>query len=106
MTAIQFQITPRQTSEGTPYQHLHIHLTEGIIEPQDLKTLALPAIDSTQGIILEGRAPIWLYGYLVHACHATPWVACYDPRLGGAVVVESHQKAIGVGDVFKINLSL
>lgn len=104
MNPIQLQIIPAQTLDSLPYQLLHIQLTEGIIEPPDLKTLSLPPHNATQGIILEGRAPIWLYGYLVHQYHATVWVGCYDPRLGGAVVVESHQKGIVAGDVLKIEL--
>ena len=104
MISINLQVISQQTADGLPYQLLHIQLTEGIIEPNDLKMLSLPALDPTQGIVLEGRAPIWLYGYLVHQCHATVWVGCYDPRLGGAVVVESHQKGINIGDVVKIEL--
>lgn len=107
MTSIQLQLIPHQTLDGTPYQHLRITLTSegGIIEPSDLKTLKLPdSLEATQGVILEGKAPIWLYSYLVHECHATAWVGCYDPRLGGAVVVESHQKSMEVGDVLNINL--
>ena len=50
------------------------------------------------GVVLTGRAPIWLYGWLVHECHFTRWVACYDPRLG-AVVVESHTPEVRVGQV-------
>lgn len=46
-----------------------------------------------------GRGPIWLYGFLVHFYHPTVWVATYDPRLGGAVVVESHSPGVEPGDV-------
>lgn len=33
----------------------------------------------------------------------TAWVGCYDPRLDGAVVVESHTKGVGVGQVVTPN---
>jgi CRISPR-associated protein Csx3 len=105
--SIQLELIPHQTLEGLPYQHLKIILTspDGIIQPEDLKSLMIPeSLNPTQGVILEGKASIWLYGCLVHLCHATAWVGCYDPRLGGAVVVESHQKGVGLGDVLKINL--
>jgi CRISPR-associated protein Csx3 len=49
-------------------------------------------------VVLSGRAPIWLYGWLVHECHFTRWVACYDPRLG-AVVVSSHSPDVQVGEI-------
>lgn len=63
----------------------------------------------SQGVVIEGKAPIWLYSYLVHACHATAWVACYDPRLGdggGAVVVATHNRQVAVGDVLPLTLPL
>lgn len=107
MSAIQLELIPHQTADGLAYQHLRIHLTspDGIIEPEDLKGLKLPeGIASSQGVVLEGRGPIWLYGYLVHECHATPWVGCYDPRLEGAVVVETHTRGVSVGSVLKISL--
>lgn len=107
MSAIQLQLIPHQTADGLPYQHLQIHITnpDGIIEPDDLKGLKLPeGIQASLGIVLEGKAPIWLYGYLVHECHATAWVGCFDPRLEGAVVVETHTRAVAVGSVLKLTL--
>ena len=72
---------------------------DGVATPDDLSHLRLPAgIDTRMGVVLTGRAPIWLYGWLVHECHFTRWVACNDPRLG-AVVVESHTPEVRVGQV-------
>jgi CRISPR-associated protein Csx3 len=77
---------------------------DGIATPDDLSQLRLPAgIDTRQGVVLTGRAPIWLYGWLVHECHFTRWVACYDPRLG-AVVIESHTPEVRVGQVIPLDL--
>ncbi|MEQ8972091.1 MAG: CRISPR-associated ring nuclease Crn3/Csx3 [Coleofasciculus sp. C1-SOL-03] len=107
MSPIQLDLYSHQTENGLAYQHLRIRLTspDGIIEPQDLKGLELPAnIQSSQGVVIEGRGPIWLYSYLVHKCHATAWVGCFDPRLEGAVVVESHHKGVAVGQVLKLTL--
>lgn len=106
MSAIELQLIPHQTQDNLPYQHLHFHLAtpNGIIEPADLIGLKLPSgIDYSQGIVIEGRGPIWLYGYLVHECHAAAWVGCYDPRLG-AIVVSTHTPKINVGQVFKLDL--
>lgn len=89
------------------YQLLRICLTraDGIITPEDLSQLQLPkGINSTQGVVIEGRGLIWLYAYLTHECHANAWVGCYDLGLGGAVVVESHSSEFSVGEVFKIQL--
>lgn len=112
MNPIQLTLTSGETSDcgnrsfdRLAYQHLHIEITgDGIAEPQNLIGLKLPPeMRSNQGVILEGKAPIWLYGYLVHECHATAWVGCYDPRLNGAVVVESHTKGVSVGQVLTVN---
>ncbi|MDI9635354.1 CRISPR-associated ring nuclease Crn3/Csx3 [Kamptonema cortianum] len=106
MTAIQLNVIPHQTQSGLPYQHLHVEITNenGIITPTDLKGLKLPkGIDFSQGIVIEGKAPIWLYAYLVHECHPAAWVGCYDPRLG-AVVVATHTHEVSISDVFKVAL--
>lgn len=86
---------------GLPFQVIEIELTrpDRLVFPEDLAQLRLPGgIDPRLGVVLSGRAPIWLYGWLVHECHFTRWVACYDPRLG-AVVVSSHTPEVRVGQV-------
>ena len=106
MSAIELTITPHQPPDEPAFQYLHIRLTAptGIIQASDLKDLTLPdGINWRQGIVLEGKGPIWLYGYLIHVCHTAAWVACYDPRLG-AVVVATHSQAIAVGTVLDIQL--
>jgi len=60
-----------------------------------------PKINSRKGLIISGRGPIWLYGFLIHYYHSTPFIAVYDPRLG-AVVIETHVPSIKVGDVLDI----
>lgn len=108
MSAIQLQVIPHQTHDGLPYQHLHIQIINenGIVVPADLKGVKLPeGIDYSQGIVIEGKAPIWLYGYLVHECHPAAWVGCYDPRLG-IVVVATHTPNVAISQVFKVDLPL
>lgn len=61
---------------------------------------------SHKGVILSGRGPVWLYCFLTHFYHPTKFVATYDPRLQGAVVVESHGSDYKVGDVIPIDTSL
>ena len=106
MNGIQLQVIPHQTQNGQPYQHLRFQITteDGIIAPNDIKGLKLPdGIQWQQGIVIEGKGPIWLYGYLIHECHPAAWVGCYDPRLG-AVVVASHTHAIAVSQVLPLDL--
>lgn len=114
MLPIQLQLIADQTASGLTYQHLHIQIMtpDGLIEPPDLQGLDFPEdIIWSQGIVIEGKAPIWLYGYLIHACHPAAWVACFDPRLGdrsprsgGAVVVAAHNREVSVGTVLPIHL--
>lgn len=106
MSTIQLTVISHQTCDGLPYQHLHVEIANenGIITPADLKELKLPGgIDYSQGIAIEGKAPIWLYGYLVHECHPSAWVGCYDPRLG-IVVVATHTPTVAISQVFKAAL--
>ncbi|NEP16113.1 MAG: CRISPR-associated protein Csx3 [Leptolyngbya sp. SIO4C1] len=114
MSAIELAIASHKTTTGLPYQHLHLRITDpsGLIRAADLKGLALPqGIVWSQGIVIEGKAPIWLYGYLVHACHTAAWVACFDPRLGndsprsgGAVVVETHSPQVEIGQILVVEI--
>lgn len=78
---------------------------EGTLEAAILKQVKIPSLGEATGVIIEGRGPIWLYGYLVHGFHAAKWVATFDPRLGNngaAVVVESHTKGVEPGDLIEI----
>lgn len=75
---------------------------EKSVSPKILKEIKPPQVDPTKGVVLSGRAPIWLYCYLVHYYHPTRFVATYDPRLGGAVIVESHSPRPKVGDVIEV----
>ncbi|MGC1308300.1 MAG: CRISPR-associated ring nuclease Crn3/Csx3 [Phormidesmis sp.] len=101
---IQLTLSHHQTSEGLAYQLLAIVLTSSdrIITPQDLKDLRLPAaLDPREGVVISGRAPVWLSVYLAHECHPTAWVACFDPRLG-AVVTFTHTHAVRVGRIIPL----
>ncbi len=82
---------------------IHVEL-DGIMEPGELKDLKPPAVRGDGGVVLSGRAPIWLYSFLVHHYHPTRWIGIYDPRIGGAVVVASHWKEKSPGDVVPIDL--
>lgn len=92
--------------DGLSFQLLKIVLTQPdrLIEPDDLRHISLPeGIDTTHGVVISGRAPIWLYAHLVHELHPIAWVACYDPRLG-AVVVATHSRQVRVGQVIPLPL--
>lgn len=68
-------------------------LSTEILRPSDLTMIDLPSgLDERRhlGLIISGRGPVWLYGHLLHRAHPFAWVAVYDPRLDGGVVVMNH----------------
>jgi CRISPR-associated protein Csx3 len=73
------------------FQLLEVNLKgNGLIEPSDLKKAKLPkGIDFRKGVVIYGKAPVWLFAFLSHELHIAKWVATFDPRKG-AVVVQSH----------------
>jgi len=79
-------------------------LTSGVITPAELPEAIkrLPQVEPGVGIILSGRGPIWLFAAMVHEYHCTPFVACYDPRLSGGIVAESHTPDVKVGDIIPV----
>jgi len=83
---------------------VEIILSSGVAEPGDLKRLAtlLPTAGGSEGVIISGRIPVWAYGAVVHHFHPRPWVATFDPRLGGGVVVASHTKGVEIGDIMSL----
>ncbi|MBI4472335.1 MAG: CRISPR-associated protein Csx3 [Acidobacteria bacterium] len=100
MSNIQITLIP--TPED--FQLLDIFIAgNGIADPQELANVHLPAgMDWRKGIIINGRAPIWLYALFVHQCHPAVWVAVMDPRHGGVVVETHHPEAPHVGSVIAL----
>ena len=84
---------------------LDITLVNGVLNPEDVQKLIadLPVADGgTEGVILSGRMPVWAFAALVHHFHPRPFVATFDPRLAGGVVVASHMEGVNVGDVVDV----
>ncbi len=83
------------------YTIVHFELSKAIT-PSELREITPPKIDPMKGIVLSGRGPIWLYCYLAHYYHPTKFVATFDPRLGGAVVTQTHDPEHEVGEIIEI----
>jgi len=96
MNKIEFKII-----EKDEYTLLHFDLKDSIT-PEILLYLSPPKVNATKGVVLSGRGPIWLYCYLAHYYHPTKFIATYDPRLGGAVIVESHNPNYKIGNILKL----
>lgn len=90
---IQKQVYPDE------YTLIAISLKEGeILEPSILDGLHLPEVDARLGVVLSGRAPIWLYNAINHHYHPVAWIATHDPRIG-YVVTATHSKLRKIGEV-------
>jgi len=99
MEDIQFEI-----KEADKYTIINYFLPKPI-EPEKLKLIVPPKVNPQKGVIISGKGPIWLYGFLIHHYHSTKFVATYDPRLGGGVIVESHSPDWDTGDTIKVEIN-
>ena len=95
MSEIKFNVKEEDKYSIVPFE------IEGVIKPEDLIGIAPPKVDGSKGVILSGRGPIWLYCFLTHFYHPTKFIATYDPRLGGGVIVETHSVEHAIGSVLK-----
>jgi len=87
---------------------IDVVLTRGLIEPRELPDL-LRAVEArapaggVEPVVVSGRLPVWAFAALAHHFHPRPWVGTFDPRLGGGVVVATHDpNGPSVGDVVPI----
>lgn len=84
---------------------INFEIEGGVIEPTSLagavSDLSRFGLALDQGLVLSGRGPIWLFCALAHELHPAKWVGCHDPRLGGAVVIQSHTKDVQIGQLIK-----
>ena len=84
---------------------IHFELSEPI-SPQELPEIVkeFPVMGG-EGLIISGRGPIWLYAAVLHKyMHTFAYVAVYDPKLRGAVVVATHLPPVKIGTVIPIEL--
>jgi CRISPR-associated protein Csx3 len=81
------------------FQIITIDLEGEVITSDILENLNLPGIDYTKGVVIDGRAPIWLYGYLLQKWHLALWTAVNTPHEGGAIVTKTHDPLFRVGTV-------
>ncbi|MCS3924838.1 CRISPR-associated ring nuclease Crn3/Csx3 [Methanosalsum natronophilum] len=95
-TKIKFNVTEKDMFSLVEFE------TEEALVPEDLSELEPPKVPGSKGVIISGRGPVWLYCYLTHFYHPTRYVATYDPRLDGGIVVESHTPGHKVGSIINL----
>jgi len=85
------------------YQRLEILVPEAV-NTAVLRDLVLPAgLDLGRGVVLWGRAPLWLFARLTLLCAAAPWTGVYNKPLGSYVIVDRQPGAgPALGDAFHV----
>lgn len=84
------------------FQILNLELKANL-DPVILKSITLDSlkIDYKKGVVINGKAPVWLFAHLVHLLHIARWVATFDPRQGGIVVQSHHSDFPQLGDIIE-----
>ena len=99
-------ITAKITATTDDYQVVEINSSEASYGTEAIneaiEAVASLPIDTTIGVVISHRGAIWLHSAIAHHFHVAAWVGHLDPRLGGAVVVQSHKRGFTVGDVISI----
>jgi CRISPR-associated protein Csx3 len=72
------------------YLHLKLDLSEDYLIYLPELAAPLPTLPQTQGIILNGKLPNWLYTGLTLFYRSAPWVAIYYPPHNQAIVVATQ----------------
>lgn len=81
-----------------------IDLEGAVLTPKDLVDIHYPSVNPRLGVIINGRAPIWLYATFLHQYHYCAFTGINDPRLG-AVITATHHPDYAVGDVLSISVN-
>lgn len=104
---IELSATKLPSPQGS-LQTLAITLTrpQTLLKPSSLPRLQLPlALDLSQEVVLYGRSPTWLYGYLIHQCRSAPWIGIFDARSQSVIVIHSRGGSPAIGDQIPIKLN-
>jgi CRISPR-associated protein Csx3 len=80
------------------YIHVEGVLSLAYVDYSQIETLTVPPVPPGPGVVLSGKLPHWLTTSLARTYRAAPWIAVYQPQLGGAVVIYSADSAHAVGD--------
>lgn len=75
--------------------------SDGKLEPSELENIVILELPVGRGLIISGRAPVWVFSYLTEQyCRNVPWVATFDPSLKGAVVTATRsENTPSIGEV-------
>jgi len=82
----------------------------GIMDISELPEL-LRVVENTvgtryfgKGVVISGRLPVWAHSAIAHLFHASKFIAHFDPRLKGGVIVATHDTNYKVGQVISVEI--
>jgi len=92
------------TNPTTGIKLVKFEIPGGVTTPAEFAeaVAAMPKLSGDCVVLVNGRGPVWGYGMILHEAHATPAVACFDPRLG-YIIVQSHDSRYEVGGTIDFN---
>jgi len=99
---VKFTVSPIKKHNDLQFVIVEFSIEGGVIEPAELKEIVPPQVPPKCGVVLSGRGPIWLFCFLAHHFHPAAFIGSFDPRLGAAVITESHVKGIAPGDLIPV----
>ncbi|NJO81844.1 MAG: hypothetical protein HC828_03065 [Blastochloris sp.] len=82
--------------------HLQFSIPDSYLDYYELMYVPVPNVSPYLGVILDGRLPNWLWAALARTYLVQPWIAVYQPQLGQAIVIRSHDEHVPVGSLFSI----
>ncbi len=83
--------------QSIPYGRLiTFQLVDAYLDIDAATTWRVPFVGTEEGIILNGKLPLWLWCALARAYRGR-WVALFQPQVQGAVVVATRDAVPAVG---------
>ena len=85
---------------------LSISLKTEYLDHLQAEQASFPFVPTHLGVIIDGKLPLWLVTALVRLYRnaGAPWIACYQPKLQGAVVLFSHTSEHIIGDIIPLTV--
>lgn len=99
-----FTITDCPHENGLVFRLVAFEIPTGVTTPEQFAEAVQevePALVGSLPILINGRGPVWGYGMIFHAAHASPAIATYDPRLG-YVIVQTHDERFQIGKTISL----
>lgn len=78
------------------------YLIESYLDYNMLAEVTPPLAPPGKGVVLSGKLPYWLFTSLATTYREAPWLAVYQPSLGGALVVDSQHDQPVIGTIIPV----